>query len=262
MPYSRWIHRFELKPGTWVFVPDVEARSFGSNLKAKLESRWKPPHYYAHLRSGGHVAALKRHIGDQHFMRVDIKSFFASIGIGRVTRMLKTFMAYDDAREAAKRSVVRNPMNPAIRYLPFGFVQSPIIASICLRQSALGRYVEELSKIPAVTTTVYMDDIIVSTNGSDDEAREIFNTLCSKAERSCFELSSTKKSEPSDNLVSFNIELDRFGIALTENRFEQLAGRFLDDEDPNIRAGILGYLAQVSTRQAKLALDRIAESER
>jgi hypothetical protein len=143
---SFWDHKFELKPACWVFVPTEESKQHGYNLKQKIESKWRAPHYYFHLKSGGHVEALKKHLGNKYFAQADIKNFFNSISRSRVTRALNSlFKDYDLARSSACSSVVADPDSTEGEFiLPFGFVQSPIIASLCLYQSALGRYLDRL----------------------------------------------------------------------------------------------------------------------
>jgi hypothetical protein len=47
--------------------------------------------------------------------------------------------------------------------LPFGFVQSPLMAGLCLANSKLGATLARLAK--KFTVTVYVDDIVISTKG-------------------------------------------------------------------------------------------------
>ena len=136
---SLWIHKFELKPDCWVFVPSEESLQHGREIKKEIESTWVAPHYYSHLRPGGHVAALRSHIGNKLFIRADVNQFFNSINRTRVTRVLHSiFRDFNKARTAACTSVVTNPNSAKTGFiLPFGFVQSPIIASLCLSKSSV-----------------------------------------------------------------------------------------------------------------------------
>ena len=129
---SQWSHKFEIKPGRWVFVPDKAAIVRGYEIKNKISSVWKAPYYYAHFKNGGHVAALKRHLGNDLFIRADIKQFFNQVNRSKVTRALKSFTRnYLESRDIACESTVRKPDGAANEFiLPFGFVQSPIIASL------------------------------------------------------------------------------------------------------------------------------------
>ena len=258
---ARWIHRFELKPGTWVFVPDEESREFGKNLKSDLEDRWKIPPYYAHLRRGGHVEAIRRHLKNRIFMRADIRNFFGQIGLSRVTRSLNKFYRYDDARAAAKESVVRSPTDPSDTILPFGFVQSPILASICLRNSKLGSFLEKLNRQPNVAVSVYVDDIIVSTTLDEAAANEIFEEMNATASASGLEFGPDKLEPPSEQILAFNISLTHGHMEITQSRLERMAYDAISADNGQVVQGILGYIESVSPRQAKIISDSIESQQ-
>ena len=65
----RWQHKYERSPGKWIFVPSEESKNEGLRIKDVIEKRWQPPEYYFHLRSGGHVAALRSHAASRIFLR-------------------------------------------------------------------------------------------------------------------------------------------------------------------------------------------------
>src|ERR1700712_4044460 len=142
---AKWVHRFEAKPGRWVFNPSPEARAEGAEIKAAVEKNWKAPAYYYHLRNGGHVAALRSHLASRFFVKLDLSDFFGSISRSRVSRTLKTFYSHAVARQMATSSTVRHPDNPGRTILPYGFVQSPLLASLVLHKSSLGKFLEALS---------------------------------------------------------------------------------------------------------------------
>lgn len=73
----RWIHKFELKPNSWVFVPSEISIQEGREIKAKVEKIWQPSGAYFHLKAGGHVAALRCHMKNTSFLRLDIEIFSA-----------------------------------------------------------------------------------------------------------------------------------------------------------------------------------------
>src|SRR6188474_2119178 len=106
---AKWLNRFELKPGRWVYVPAADTRASGIAIKAKVEKLWSPPNYFYHLRSGGHVAALRSHTGNNIFFKADIQNFFGSINRTRITRCLKSKISYKVAREWAVASTVQDP---------------------------------------------------------------------------------------------------------------------------------------------------------
>jgi hypothetical protein len=160
---ERWTTKFKTKNNSWVFVPNTESREYGKNLKLQIERKWNKPDYYFHLRDGGHVEALKCHLNNTYFIHVDIKNFFGNISKSRITRNLKPFFGYTNSRSIAIESTVRLHSNIEDKYiLPFGFVQSPILASLCLHKSRLGVFLDLLNEGDDFVVSVYMDDIIIS----------------------------------------------------------------------------------------------------
>jgi len=250
MPLPNWSHKFELKPGSWVFVPDENCRLIGTQIKDDISNRWRPPSYFAHMSTGGHVEALRKHLGRTLFIRADIDQFFNRINLSRVTRSLSALFSYNDARQMAKNSVVRDPSSAEKRFiLPFGFVQSPLIASLCLRHSALGNYLHTLACSPDCTVSVYMDDIIISTDSSEN-AKDILAQTSERATRSNLELNNTKTAGPAKRIEAFNIELSTGDIRLTDERYAQFETEYLRTADENKRAGIIGYINSVNPHQA------------
>ncbi len=56
---KRWEHRFEVKPGRWVYVPTPIGKAAGEKIRSSVAKVWSRPKFYFHLRKGGHVAALQ-----------------------------------------------------------------------------------------------------------------------------------------------------------------------------------------------------------
>ncbi|NGZ88147.1 hypothetical protein GW587_28305 [Duganella sp. SAP-35] len=185
-----WTSKFELKPGTWVFVPTADSIKTGRELKLEIEQKWRAPEFFYHLRAGGHVKALQAHLGNSRFARLDIKNFFGSINKTRVTRCLKSIFPYPQAREMANISTVLHPVDRN-SILPFGFVQSPIIASLCLHRSALGQYLQTLSRRKDLVISVYVDDIILSSDNEHDLTVAL-TEIKSRATRSNFIMNADK----------------------------------------------------------------------
>jgi len=250
---QRWLHKFKLKPGCWVFVPNNESRRSGKLIKRKLEKSWKAPYYYAHLRKGGHVSALKKHLGNDLFFCADIDQFFNRINLSRVTRELKSiFHDYTESRQMACESVVQLPSSEKIKYiLPFGFVQSAIIASLCLHNSALGKYLNKLES-NGFRVSVYMDDIIISTSLPLDQAEAAFYNLHEKSARSGFNLNTNKTFGPSDTITAFNIHLSKDQIELTSDRLEEFRKAIIESDNSVVVGGILGYVDSVCPNQVSI----------
>ena len=246
----RWDSKFELKPGKWVFVPNDDTIELGRKIKDDLRRRWKAPAYYYHLRDGGHVAALKAHLGQTCFIHVDIENFFQRINRSRVTRVLKGMYSYADARDIANLSTVRLPEDKEKRYvLPYGFVQSTLLASICLRKSALGNYLKRLSVTDGIEVSVYVDDIIISL-ADQMLADDIFAGIKSVAEKSGFDLNQTKEQGPADRINAFHIELSRHSLHVSPDRWLAFLDAMRESENPHRQQAILGYVDSVNPAQA------------
>lgn len=243
----RWSHRFEQKPDRWVFVPTDETLNRGYEICKTLKSHWTPPHFYYHLQSGGHVAALHAHYKNKYFLSLDIENFFGSISLTRITRHLVPFFGYNDARQIAKDSTVKHPSEPQRTILPYGFVQSPMLASLALSKSALGNHLLALTK--TLTVSVYMDDIQVS--GQDinslEKAKEDLEHL---ATRSLFRFGENKTQGPSPKITAFNINIETGKLEITADRMAEFVFRLSNKPTEPERLGILGYINIINPAQA------------
>jgi len=245
---EKWASKFQYKH-SWVFVPTEETARYGKSVKLSIEKCWFAPDFYYHLRDGGHVKALKSHIGHRFFIHLDIKDFFGSINRSRVTRCLKDFFEYTIAREIAVASTVRLPESSIRKYiLPFGFVQSPIIASICLHKSRLSKCLYNLNKLDGVIVSVYMDDIIISGNDFTS-LQKVLDEVKVAAERSGFPLNPEKEEGPSEKITAFNIELSHGLLKITDSRFNDFYDTYKVSDNINQRQGIIGYVSSVNQEQ-------------
>jgi len=232
-----------------VFVPTAECVTIGKAIKAEISHLWHPPSNYYHLRAGGHVAGLKDHMPNSVFVHLDIKNFFNSISKTRVTRVLKSLVGYEKARQWANFSTVSHTTNGVkASILPFGFVQSPIVASLCLYKSALGAALASLDS-KGVKVSVYMDDIVLS---ADDSAilLSIVEDLKRLAVISGFNLNPTKEEGPAEQITAFNILLKNESVAVTPERWDNFAVALANAKSEHERRGILGYVRTVSEAQA------------
>lgn len=245
----KWSSKFELKPGKWVFVPTTEAVTEGRKINLAIKKRWSPPAYYFHLKAGGHVEALRMHLKHDNFLRIDIQDFFGSINRTRVTRCLKGKFGYGIARTYANASTVPDPIVAKRTMIPFGFVQSQIIAAVCLTESALGTYLNKLSSNPAVALTVYVDDIIVSTADRvllDQVLRDIEDA----AKKSKFVLNANKQEGPAAAITAFNIVLAKDSMVVDASRIKKFEDAFVAAKSENQREGIRSYVTSVNAMQA------------
>jgi hypothetical protein len=197
-----------------VFVPTDRARRIANELMPLVKAKVKfEPHYY-HFTKGAHVAALHAHRGHRYFARIDLKNFFYSIGRNRVKAALKE-IGVASAEHYAKWSTVRNPYQAPRYSLPYGFPQSPLLATLVLHLSALGTSIANLP--PDILQSVYLDDIAVS---GDDLATltDAFEKLKAAVAAANFTLNDDKVREPAEQIDLFNCDLSRGISSVTDKR--------------------------------------------
>jgi hypothetical protein len=246
--HPKWSFKFLLKPGRWVFVPTNESVKVGGEIKMAVEACWTSPTFYYHLRSGGHVEAVKSHLNHTCFLHVDIEDFFGSINRSRVTRSLKNKVGYKVAREMAHASTVKHPGDGTRCVIPYGFVQSQIIASLCLDESRLGTYLKKLSNMEGVSVSVYVDDIIVSCDSSA-VSECILKGLNDAAAKANFKLNPLKQEGPATAITAFNIVLKNKSLEISAPRFEQFISTLEQTTSQFQRDGITSYVKSVNVVQ-------------
>jgi len=250
----RWVSRFELKPERWVFIPTENTIKIGIEIKTAIMERWTPPYNYYHLQKGGHVSSLRDHIDNTYFACLDIENFFGSINKSRVTRCLKTFFSYEVARKFAVASTVVDPngCDPKKFILPFGFVQSSLVSSVCLYESTLGRKIKQINnRKDSVHVSVYVDDIVISAK-SEDLVMSAMIEIKDSADKSRFKLNVDKEFGPSNNVTVFNIKLSNRTLEVEQDRLLQFRQKFKSSSEKNVRSGIIGYINSINSDQAEL----------
>ncbi|OGS93349.1 MAG: hypothetical protein A2061_01245 [Gallionellales bacterium GWA2_59_43] len=253
-PHERWRSKFKIKECTWVFVPTDETIATGLQVKELIEGYWSAPDHYYHLRKGGHVLALQKHTKHKFFIHLDIQNFFGQINKSRVTRCLKEHIPYESAREIAVESTVRLPESAETKFiLPFGFVQSPIIASLCLSKSALGRYLYRLEQRKGLDVSVYMDDILISGDNIEELEQELVK-IKAAAEKSGLPLNPLKQEGPDTCVSAFNIRLSQGLLKIIPSKLQELANTYSSSTNEHQRAGILNYVLSINLAQAELFL--------
>lgn len=192
------------------------------------------------------------HASDKFFAVLDIEGFFGSISRNKIVRALKKVgFASEDALTVAHRSCVQDG---AKRFLPFGYVQSPMLASIVLDQGAFGAAVQSV-RTEGLHVSVFMDDIIVSHPDTAQLVDDALTRLLHAAEQSHFQISAKKSQGVAEVVHAFNIALRNESLEIVPDRFETFAQKVLKEGDGAVRSGILGYVAQVNTAQ----YDKLAE---
>lgn len=193
------------------------------------------------------MAALRCHEARAFFLRADLDDFFGRVNRSRVTRCLKGWYPYAEAREMASESVARRPSSSDF-VLPYGFVQSPILASLALDRSKLGAYLRRANANPALDVSLYMDDIVIS---SDDEKilADVAGELEVASVAARFPLSTSKRQGPAPRVSAFNIEISHRSMLVTRTRMSAFYSAFASGNDAE-REGIYGYVASVNPTQA------------
>jgi hypothetical protein len=198
-----------------IYVPTKMARGVGHELIKLLDKLYKPEPFVFHLGiDGGHVAALHRHRSNKYFAKVDLSRFFYSIGRNRVKAALKAG-GVRKAEYYARWSCVKNPYAPPSYALPYGFVQSPILASLVLSHSGVGEFLRSIADKIAVS--VYVDDIALSCNNKQDLDRA-YNKLRETIIKSKFSINEEKSFARALTIDVFNCRLTRKETLVTDDR--------------------------------------------
>lgn len=205
------------KNGKPVFAPNKKGREIGYKVKDLVEAAVTFDPFIYHLSEGTHIRALHDHRKNKFFCRLDIERFFYSITRNRVKRALKD-IKIRDAERFARWSTVKNPYSAGGYVLPYGFVQSPILATLVLSSSAVGEYLRSLGE--DITASVYMDDVCLSSN-SLETLETAFEGLKLAMGEANFTLKDEKTRPPSDKIDIFNCDLENGRSEVTPERIAE-----------------------------------------
>ncbi len=219
--FQNFQYSYENERGKRIFVPTRKGYEIGYKIKQLIEDAATFEDFFFHFQRGGHVAALHEHRKNKYFARVDIKNFFYSISLNRVARVLRE-IGVPMAGFYAKFSCVKNPYLEPSYALPYGFVQSPVLATLVLSHSILGDFLR--SARSAVTVSVYVDDIAIS--ASDHcTLQQCFEELKMRVVEANFSLNTDKTSPPASSMELFNCELEVERTAVTATRRDEFYSR-------------------------------------
>lgn len=223
--FQNYSHSFTLNKKQ-VFVPSELGRRIGEDVKGKVEDTILFEHYYYHLKRGGHVAALHSHRVNQFFCKIYIENFFYSISRNRVVAALRS-ANIARPEHYGKWSCVKNPYQPPSYSLPYGFVQSPILATLILATSGIGHVLRQISD--QLTVAVYVDDISLS---GDDPTflTEKYHELRDAVSLSGFTANAQKCIPTRESLTIFNCSLSNQETRVTESRIEKFTASHPSDE--------------------------------
>ncbi len=241
--------RFRLPNGKWAYIQLDEFSAAARLHVRRIRAQWPPPDYFYHLRPGGHVAGLRLHLTNSWYGKIDLSNFFGNITRHRLTRCLKRIgYSFLEAQEFAVESTVCVDHAARKFALPYGFVQSPLLASLALDKSELGRCLGRLHA-REVTLSAYVDDIIVSSHAADD-VRHALEEIRIAATMSRFPINETKSGGPVDSMRAFNIAIGDGAMEIAADRFEEMCQEVMR-YGPSLESdGILGYVSSVNDAQA------------
>ena len=244
---KNYVNRIPLGDNKFAYHQAPEFRNIGLDLTRRIYSLWTPPRTFYHHRNGGHVSAIKRHLDNAYFSHLDINRFFYRVRKNRIIKSLKRVgFSFYDANEAAAHSVVKTEDGFS---LPYGFTQSPVLASLCLDWSPCGAFLRRIPK--EFRVSVYVDDIILS-HASDREALlALSNELVECFRSGGFPVSEDKMTLAETEIVSFNIRLSSGELVIVSDRMHEFYNAIaLNWDNDRVLDGIKGYVRTVNLDQA------------
>ncbi len=215
--YPNYNYRYKLKDKP-VFAPSDLGRRIGLDIKEKIENAYNFDNFFYHLRQGGHVAALHTHRQYQYFCKLDITNFFYSVSRHRISRCLNS-IGIARKNHYARWSVVKNPFDNGPDFvLPYGFVQSPILATLVMAKSELANTIRQLPE--NINATVYVDDILLSSNDITalTESYEVVRTAIINSN---FQINATKSIAPINQILAFNCDMQHGITDVKKERIDE-----------------------------------------
>ena len=205
------------KNGKPIFAPNEFGRKLGAELCKKVLKAYPLDPFVYHFKDGSHVAALHLHRTNKYFCKTDLEKFFYSINRNRVKRALKE-IGIPKPEYFARWSTVKNPFPVGGYALPYGFVQSPLIATVVLAHSQIGNFLRNLDK--SITASVYMDDICLS--GPDQAALQLaLEGLIQAVGEAGLKLNDGKTVLPSDKIDIFNCRMEQGNTEVLQIRVDK-----------------------------------------
>jgi hypothetical protein len=242
-------HKFSLPKGSQVFVPSRATTLFGNKLITWVLKKWTPPAYCYHLREGGHVAAAKNHLADNMFLKLDLANFFDHVTRTKVSRSLeKVGFSKKDSFEFASRSTVEKVAKSRKYSIPYGFPQSMILATMALTMGRLGKELDSLIS-EGLRASVYVDDIIISTDSGHDVLMDAQLRLSRAAATAGLTLNHAKQQGPARSVTSFNIILSQNHLTITPHRLAEFETDIRGGHAKQVEA-IIRYVNSINPNQA------------
>jgi len=184
---------------------------------------------------------------------LDIQSFFDSVTRTKVHRALRRIrIPQEEAVEITRVSTVERVSRPGTFALPFGFVQSMVLASVALDLSAVGKLLRTRHQY-GVRVSVYVDDILLSAVQAD-QLDEFIADLRQAGAASGYQFNAAKMSPPSEMAEAFNIIVSNSDMRVNARRMADFEG-VVRDGALNTAAAVIRYVGSVNRTQAKFLGD-------
>lgn len=241
------MNKIPLGDNKFAYKQEPAYKVLGEDLCERVYSKWSPPSIFYHHRNGGHIAALRKHLDNEHFSKFDVSRFFYRISRNKIIRALKTCgFSFLEASEAAAQSVVNSGEG---FNLPYGFTQSPLLASLCLNRSQAGEFLRRLDK--DICVSVYVDDIIISNKDNPAKLAEVSEKLISIFNDAGFPISKQKSLISQGEVSSFNIALSNNRMEITHERMAEFFNQVVEGMyNDDVLGGIYNYVQSVNPVQA------------
>jgi hypothetical protein len=215
IPLDNCAYSYIGKKDRRIYVPTKRGRAIGHELTKLVKRHYNPDPFIFHLgEDGGHVTALHHHRNNKYFSKIDLSRFFYTIGRNRVKATLKA-IGVPRPEYYARWSCVKNPYAPPSYALPYGFVQSPLVATLVLSRSGLGELLRAIAD--RITVSVYVDDIALSCNNRRNIDRA-YAKLRKTILKSNFAINERKSIAPALTVDVFNCHLTRNETLVTDER--------------------------------------------
>jgi hypothetical protein len=245
-----YVHRIPLGEDKWAYEQKPSLIEPANIWMDEIRKRWQPPNYFFHLRSGGHVAAARSHLKNRYFAKTDLRRFFEQVTKNRIIRRLSGLgFQPDDAIDFAVASTIRISTDGQDRFaLPYGFVQSPLLASLDIDKSELGRTFSNLDK-SGHTISVYVDDIVIS-GPTKEQVEEGLTLIRDAASVSNYEINEAKSTNTLPSMVAFNIAFGHEYMHVTDDRITEFEQAILTTYDEDAKIAVLAYIKSINHAQA------------
>jgi hypothetical protein len=254
---DKYRYRFEIRPGKFAYIPTDEHRELAEKIIRKIRDRWSPLNWCYHIgKRGGHIAALRVHLPNRWRTAIDIARFFPSVTRTKLNRALKSIgFSFTESREISALSTVRIDGKFA---LPYGFLQSPLLATLALCESAFGREINRLID-EGFCVSVYVDDVIISHPTSKRTLQDALVRLIFEAERASFTINTTKVQPPSEEIVAFNVLLSGSDMRVVDTRMLEFREAVITNGKGKSSEAIIRYVEGINSAQARrLSVDLLS----